>query len=273
MKLKKLSIAMLLATMISGCTNSTFDKSMEAAKIALASKEYDKASGLVELALQEKSNNEEAKLLKEQIDELINIEELISLGKFEDANNLCDDLKSRDNINDIISKQIDGMTEVILTKSSEMENANFKKELARAEELVNSKKYEDAKELLDELKQDIRDTTTYMESLNKINSLLDQCEKGIKEKEANNKAASNKVTNNNNTETRQAMHIKEALEILDEKLETRMSFSFGDGADSGDKDLADFYIYYPNDAEGVYYVNKYTGEAYEQRSEGDIRKL
>lgn len=259
---------LLLTTMLSGCTNSTFDKSMESAKIALASKEYDKASGLIELALQEKENNEEAKLLKEQIDELINIEELISLGKFGDASNLCDDLKSRDDVNDIISKQIDGIKEDILTKWSEMENANFKKELERAEELVNSKKFEDAKELLDELKQDIRDTTTYMESLNKINSLLEQCEKGIKKKEANNKASSN-----NNTETRQAMHIKEALEILDEKLESQMSFSFGDGADSGDEDLADFYIYYPNDAEGVYFVNKYTGEAYEQQSEGNIKKL
>lgn len=261
MKLKKLSIMLLLTTMLSGCTNSTFDKSMESAKIALASKEYDKASGLIELALQEKENNEEAKLLKEQIDELINIEELISLGKFGDASNLCDDLKSRDDVNDIILKQIDGIKEDILTKWSEMENANFKKELERAEELVNSKKFEDAKELLDELKQDIRDTTTYMESLNKINSLLEQCEKGIKEKEAN------------NTETRQAMNIREALAILDEKLGCSMSFSFGDGADSGDEDLADFYIYYPNDAEGVYFVNKYTGEAYEQQSEGNIIKL
>lgn len=266
MKLKQLPIIILLATMLSGCTDSTFNKSMDAAKNALASKEFDKASGLLELALQEKENNEEAKLLKNQIDELISIKELSSDEKFEEAIELCNKLKSRNDINDIILNEVNIMMEYLPRKLSEIESENFRKEIEVAEELVNSKKYEYSKELLEELKKDIRDTTTYMESLNKINSLLEKCEKGIKEKELNNKVSSNKVINNNNTETRQAMHIREALEILDEKLGCSMSFSFEEGPH-------DFYIYHPTDAEGVYYVNKFTGEAYEVRSEGDVRKL
>lgn len=266
MKIKKY-LGVVLATMVIasmvGCTDSTFDKSMDAAKISLASKEYDKASALLELALQEKKNDEEAKSLKDQVDELINIQELIELGKFEDASDLCSELEARNDINDIISKQMDAISEDILAKSSEAANAAFKQELQGAEELVNNKKYEEAKELLEELSQNITDTTTYMESVNKINSLLEKCEKGIKEK-----AESKKETNNKpaNTETRQAMHIREALEILDSKLETRMNFSFDEGPH-------DYYIFNPTDAEGIYYVNKYTGEAYEQRSEGDVVKL
>ena len=51
---------------------------------------------------------------------------------------------------------------------------------------------------------------------------------------SNNKVTSNKVTNNNNTETRQAMHIREALEILDEKIGHILEYSFLDGSDGGD---------------------------------------
>ena len=82
MKLKQLPIVILLAMTLSGCTNTTFNKSMDAAENALANKEFEKASGLLELALQEKENDEDAKLLKNQIDELINISDAIQ-GIFE----------------------------------------------------------------------------------------------------------------------------------------------------------------------------------------------
>ncbi len=50
--------------MLTGCTNSTFNKSMEEGKLALASKEYEKASGLFSLAIEEKENSKE----KDEID-------------------------------------------------------------------------------------------------------------------------------------------------------------------------------------------------------------
>ena len=103
MKLKQLPIVILLSMTLSGCTNTTFNKSMDAAENALANKEFEKASGLLELALQEKENDEDAKLLKNQIDELINIKELSLDEKFDEVIELCNELKSRSNINDIIS--------------------------------------------------------------------------------------------------------------------------------------------------------------------------
>ena len=102
MKLKQLPIVILLSMTLSGCTNTTFNKSMDAAENALANKEFEKASGLLELALQEKENDEDAKLLKNQIDELINIKELSLDEKFDEVIELCNELKSRSNINDII---------------------------------------------------------------------------------------------------------------------------------------------------------------------------
>ena len=182
MKLKQLLIVILLSMTLSGCTNTTFNKSMDAAENALANKEFEKASGLLELALQEKENDEDAKLLKNQIDELINIKELSLDEKFDEVIELCNELKSRSNINDIILNEINIMLEDLRSKLSEIESENFRKEIEGAEALVNSKKYEDAKELLEELKLDIRDTTKYMESFNKINLLLEKCEKAIKEK-------------------------------------------------------------------------------------------
>lgn len=279
MKLKQLPIVILLSMTLSGCTNTTFNKSMDAAENALANKEFEKASGLLELALEEKENDEDAKLLKNQIDELINIKELSLDEKFDEVIELCNELKSRSNINDIILNEINIMLEDLRSKLSEIESENFRKEIEGAEALVNSKQYEDAKELLEELKLDIRDTTKYMESFNKINLLLEKCEKAIKEKESNNKVTSNKVTNNNNTETRQAMHIREALEILDEKIGHILEYSFLDGSDGGfvnfylDEAPSDFYGYIPREGEGIYYVNKYTGEVYEQGSDGYIKKL
>ena len=58
MKLKQLPIVILLSMTLSGCTNTTFNKSMDAAENALANKEFEKASGLLELALQEKEKKE-----------------------------------------------------------------------------------------------------------------------------------------------------------------------------------------------------------------------
>ena len=46
MGVKRLIILSLLTVlMLTGCTNSTFNKSMEEGKLALASKEYKKANG------------------------------------------------------------------------------------------------------------------------------------------------------------------------------------------------------------------------------------
>ena len=44
MKLKQLPIVILLSMTLSGCTNTTFNKSMDAAENALANKEFEKAS-------------------------------------------------------------------------------------------------------------------------------------------------------------------------------------------------------------------------------------
>ena len=137
MKLKQLPIVILLSMTLSGCTNTTFNKSMDAAENALANKEFEKASGLLELALQEKENDEDAKLLKNQIDELINIKELSLDEKFDEVIELCNELKSRSNINDIILNEI--MLWKIYEVSYEIESENFRKEIEGAEALVNSK--------------------------------------------------------------------------------------------------------------------------------------
>lgn len=45
---------LLIATLLFGCSNETFDKAVEQGKLALANKEYTNANASFEIALKEK---------------------------------------------------------------------------------------------------------------------------------------------------------------------------------------------------------------------------
>lgn len=62
--IKRIGAVTVLAGMLVGCSNGTFDKAMEQGKLALANGEYDKALSSIELALDEKPDEQEAISMK-----------------------------------------------------------------------------------------------------------------------------------------------------------------------------------------------------------------
>ena len=144
MGVKVLIILSLVSTLIlTGCTNSTFNKSMEEGKLALASKEYEKANGLFSLALEEKENSKEAKVLKESTEKLAEINKLDSEGSLVEAIKLCDEFKSLNIENEIIVKEVDRKRNELQEKLDKVNDERI--DISESKKNITSQK---AKEIL-----------------------------------------------------------------------------------------------------------------------------
>ncbi|MEG0843015.1 MAG: hypothetical protein RSD22_09790 [Romboutsia sp.] len=125
MGIKQFVALILLSTMmLTGCTNSTFDKSMEEGKLALASKEYEKASGFFGLAVEEKSNNKEAKELNEGTEKIIAINKLNTEGSLEEAIKLCDEFENPNIENGLILKEVENIKKELKNQLSKIDDNN-----------------------------------------------------------------------------------------------------------------------------------------------------
>lgn len=100
-KILPLAISILLLV---GCSNSTFDKSVEEAKLAIASQEYEKAEGLFNLALEEK-NTDEIKSLYEQTQKIVEAKKFEKEQKYSEAISLCEELEKIPSESDIVISQ------------------------------------------------------------------------------------------------------------------------------------------------------------------------
>lgn len=263
---KIIAIILLNITMLTGCTNSTFDKSMEEGKLALASKEYEKASGLFGLALEEKSNDKEAKSLKEGTEKIISINKLNSEGNLEEAINLCDEIKNSNIGSGIILKELENLKKEL---KDQLDNINDKKEkiklkIKEAEDLISNKKYTQAKELLNELIIEVKENDAYGELLNKINLLIEDCN-----------------TNISKNESDKNLTAQIAMEILYQKVSVDLDYELISDIDSSyhiyGETINNFYCFSPSEngtiLEGLYYVHKTTGKVYEQTSDGSINEI
>ena len=144
MGVKVLIMLSLVSTLIlTGCTNSTFNKSMEEGKLALASKEYEKANGLFSLALEEKENSKEAKVLKESTEKLAEINKLDSEGSLVEAIKLCDEFKSLNIENEIIVKEVDRKRNELQEKLDKVNDERI--DISESKKNITSQK---AKEIL-----------------------------------------------------------------------------------------------------------------------------
>lgn len=128
MKVKKYAVIPLLcAVLLTGCTNKTFDKSMEEGKLAIASGEYEKAENMFSLALEEKKNDKEASALYSQTEKLIQTIKLKDEENYEEAVSLCDEILNIESELDLIkkkAKEIKSECEGVLSNNSEVEESD-----------------------------------------------------------------------------------------------------------------------------------------------------
>ncbi|MFI3209909.1 MAG: lysozyme inhibitor LprI family protein [Peptostreptococcaceae bacterium] len=160
MRFNKL-VVLGLSIFLIGCSNSTVDKSIENAKLAIASGEYQKAEGLLELALSESKDNSDANILYSQIQKLRDIENLIKKEDLDEAKVICDDLLSQNDEFGIIKRQVQNLQENIddlelsVLEETEEEVAEETKVVEEAPKVEEVTKEEPKEEVVIEEKEEV----------------------------------------------------------------------------------------------------------------------
>lgn len=163
-KVFSIILTLLIITAV-GCGNGMEKKAMDQAKLALVNKEYDKASASFQLVLDENSKNEEARKIKEIIYTYLDAKKSLDSNKLDDANmtidKIDDDYSNYSIKDDVNSLKIDIKNKISLRDK-------IQNDISKAENLVNEKKYDEAKAILDGLNKNYIDEN----QKNKVNELL-----------------------------------------------------------------------------------------------------
>lgn len=134
-KILPLAVSILLLV---GCSNSTFEKSVEEAKLAIASQEYEKAEGLFNLALEEKKDDKEIKALQEQTKKLVEAKKLQEEKQYSEAISLCEDVQQISSESDVVTSQAEKLKEeVIKLKDNEPKEEQAKVDKEKTEKVDN----------------------------------------------------------------------------------------------------------------------------------------
>lgn len=139
-KILPLAISVLLLV---GCSNSTFDKSVEEAKLAIASQEYEKAEGLFNLALEEK-NDDEIKSLYEQTQKLVEAKKLEKDQQYSETISLCEEIEKIPSESDIVISQAKKIKE----EATKLKDSQPKVEEKQEQEKEESRKEDNNQSIL-----------------------------------------------------------------------------------------------------------------------------
>ncbi|MGL5315705.1 MAG: lysozyme inhibitor LprI family protein [Peptostreptococcaceae bacterium] len=136
--MKKILLLALSVLLLVGCSNSTFEKSVEEAKLAIASQEYEKAEGLFNLALEEKSNDKEIKSLFEQTQKLVEAKKLEQNKQYNEVVLLCEEIEKIPSKSDVVISQAKKIKEeAVKLKDSEVEEKKEEVVEKQDNEVVN----------------------------------------------------------------------------------------------------------------------------------------
>lgn len=197
--MKSIIIVLISILLLTGCTNSVFNKSMEDGKLAIVNSKYEKAESMFSLAAEEKENDKEASSLLLQTKKLIKATKLIEDNKLEEALNLCEEIENIESESDTVKKESSKLKEKIKEAIESINNEkNFiKDEIAVIEALISNKDYSDAKLKLEGLSKNIGENENLKEESDVINNLINTCNEKIREREEAKKAEQlNKISEN-----------------------------------------------------------------------------
>ncbi|PWN11892.1 hypothetical protein CU072_30395 [Bacillus thuringiensis] len=165
---------LLIATLLFGCSNETFDKAVEQGKLALANKEYTNANASFEIALKEKkdeevqtlqkqaSNMEKALIAKEKLD----IDNAIKL--FDQVSTMKDGLEM---VKNDAKKEKETLTQY------KDKRENYNRELQTAQDLLSEKKFDESKVILTKVQQETTSDKMFTEQNQKVTEQLEKLEK------------------------------------------------------------------------------------------------
>ncbi|MDA1762379.1 hypothetical protein PDK32_19100 [Bacillus cereus] len=165
---------LLIATLLFGCSNETFDKAVEQGKLGLENKEYTNANASFEIALKEKKD-EEVQALQKQASKM---EEALTAKKKLDIDNAI-------KLFDLVATMKDGLETVkneakkekeILTQYKD-KRENYNKELQTAQDLLSERKFDESKVILTKIQQETTSDKMFTEQNQKVTEQLENLEK------------------------------------------------------------------------------------------------
>jgi hypothetical protein len=182
--MEKFFLIYFVLLLMTGCTNSTYDKAMEQAKLALANGEFDKALGLFELATNEEPKEQEAKLQYDNLIDFFQVQETLESQQWDIVITKANNLLEKESLTGSMKKE--------LKKSIATAEASIAvtEQINKIENLIKDKKYIEAQKNINQLKQNEEAKEVFAmfsEEVSQINGLVDEEIK--KQKEAAEKAA------------------------------------------------------------------------------------
>ncbi|MFA2809159.1 hypothetical protein [Bacillus mycoides] len=165
---------LLIATLLFGCSNETFDKAVEQGKLALANKEYAKASASFEIALEEKKDEEVQTLQKQssKMEEALTAKEKLDIDNaimlFNQVATMKDGLET---VKNGAKKEKETLTQY------KDKHENYNKELQTAQDLLSEKKFDESKVILTKIQQETTSDKMFKEQNQKITEQLEKLEK------------------------------------------------------------------------------------------------
>lgn len=165
---------LLIATLLFGCSNETFDKAVEQGKLALANKEYTNANASFEIALKEKKD-EEVQTLQKQASKMEKA--LIAKEKLDidNAIKLFDQVLTMKDGLETVKNEAKKEKETLTQYKDKRENYN--KELQTAEDLLSEKKFDESKVILTKIQQETTSDKMFTEQNQKVTEQLEKLEK------------------------------------------------------------------------------------------------
>jgi vacuolar-type H+-ATPase subunit I/STV1 len=197
-EMEKFFLIFCVLLLIVGCTNSTYDKAMEQAKLSLANGEYDKALGLFELATNEEPKEQNAKEQYDVLKDFLKVQEMIENKQWDVAISKANNLLKKESLTNQMEKELKKNIEISEAGISITEQIN------QIKVLVNAQKYIDAQQAINHLKQNEEAKEIFVifsEEVRQIEGTVDkelkkqkeETEKLAAEKAATEKAAKEKA--------------------------------------------------------------------------------
>ncbi|MDA1645130.1 hypothetical protein ACWOMK_01720 [Bacillus thuringiensis] len=150
MKLRVLGIICSCFILLAACGDKTAEKAIEQGKLALANKEYDKALASFSLALDEKSD--EAKVLHTQTKKWMDAMKAKDEQKWDEANKLFEEVVETKGGISSLKEDAKKMKGELKSNKDTLDTYNNK--LSQAQELINNKSLDEAKQLLSTVQQE-----------------------------------------------------------------------------------------------------------------------
>ncbi|EJV75369.1 MULTISPECIES: hypothetical protein [Bacillus] len=165
---------LLIATLLFGCSNETFDKAVEQGKLALTNKEYTNANASFEIALKEKKD-EEVQTLQKQASKMEKA--LIAKEKLDidNAIKLFDQVLTMKDSLETVKNEAKKEKETLTQYKDKRENYN--KELQTAQDLLSEKKFDESKVILTKVQQETTSDKMFTEQNQKVTEQLEKLEK------------------------------------------------------------------------------------------------